>query len=77
MNVNSLSSTASKSYKAFTFLPSGLEVVAIAAFTLGYRVVAFFDVGVVCKTVDGLEVSFNDNSIAANEAYVVSVLFVG
>ena len=67
VKVNSLSSAASKSYKALTFRPSELLVVSSAEVTLGYKLVIFLVNGKECE-VEGvcLLFSFNDNSIAEN-----------
>lgn len=51
-NVSSLSSAASKSYRARTFLPSWEMLVApITEFTLGYKLVLFLEAGELCDEV--------------------------
>lgn len=48
-NVNSLSSAASKSYRARTFLPSELLEAPSAELTLGYKLVYLLDAGELCE----------------------------
>lgn len=50
-NVSSLSSAASKSYKARTFLPSEVLVDASTEFILGYKLVLFLEAGELCDEV--------------------------